>query len=66
MNKSLERIILYPKDLMNITGKRIQAARRLHAEIKKDCGKPKNGFVTIDDFCRCTGIAKEEVQKFIK
>ncbi len=63
--KQLERIILYPKDIQNITGKKDQAARKLHQLIKEAMDKPEHGLVTVDDFCAYTGITKEEVIKFI-
>jgi archaellum biogenesis ATPase FlaH len=59
------RIVIYPKDVQNITGKRERTARKLLSDIRKKLGKLKSEFITIDEFCSHTGLNKEQVQEFL-
>ena len=59
------RIVIYPKDVQNITGKKERTARKLISDIRQSLGKAKNEFVTIDDFCSYTGLKKEQVLDFL-
>ena len=59
------RIVIYPKDVQNITGKKERTARKLISDIRQSLGKSKNEFVTIDDFCLFTGLKKEQVVDFL-
>ena len=60
-----KRIVLYAKDVENITGKKGRTANNLLQRIREQNKKPKNAFVTVKDFCRFTGIDEEEVQEFL-
>lgn len=60
-----KRICIYPKDVQNITGRKEKTARRLLNKIKNKLGKPKEGFVTVQEFCEYTGITEEEVARFM-
>ena len=59
------RIVIYPKDVQNITGKKERTARKLISDIRQYLGKSKNEFVTIDDFCLFTGLKKEQIVDFL-
>ena len=59
------RIVIYPKDVQNITGKKERTARKLISDIRQSLGKSKNEFVTIDDFCSYTGLKNEQVVDFL-
>jgi hypothetical protein len=59
------RIVIYPKDVQNITGKKERTARKLISDIRKSLGKSKHEFVTIDDFCSYTGLKKEQIYSFM-
>jgi hypothetical protein len=59
------RIVIYAKDVMIITGRKERAAWKLLAQIRKKYGKKKGQFVTIDEFCRHTGINQEIVKPFL-
>ncbi len=63
--EELHRIIIYPKDIQNITGKKDQAARKLYHRIRQALNKPHNGIITIDEFCNFTGVSKEEIKPFL-
>ena len=60
------RIVIYAKDIMNITGKCERTARRIIAAIKKRRDKHANAFITVDDFCQFTGLKEEFVAAFLK
>jgi len=59
------RIVIYAKDIMNITGRKERAARSLLAAIKKKFKKKKGEFVSVDEFCEFTGLKKESVREFL-
>jgi hypothetical protein len=66
MKKSIpQRRIIYTKDVENLTGKSAQTARRLLREIKAKLGKGEEDFVTVAEFCACTGITEEELAPFL-
>ena len=59
------RIVIYAKDIMNITGLKERAARTLLARIKAHCKKRNGELVTIDEFCEFTGVKKATVHDFL-
>ena len=59
------RIVIYAKDISNITGRKERTARKLLASIRKKYKKKKGEFVTIDEFCSYTGIKEERVTQFL-
>ena len=61
MSKELNRICIYPKDIQRITGKSYRQSTRMLQKIKEDLGKPKNHFISVDEFCRYTGLKYEQV-----
>ena len=63
--KNNNRICIYPKDIVRITGKSERYARKLIEKIKKDLVKNENQFVTIHEFCQYTGLLIEYVQPLI-
>lgn len=60
------RIIIYTKDVINITGKKERTARNLLASIRKANGKDRGDLVTIEEFCAFTGLKPETVSTFLK
>lgn len=59
------RICIYTKDVVRITGKGERASRKLLEKIKKDLAKTENQFVTVEEFCKFTGLKVEQVQPFL-
>jgi hypothetical protein len=59
------RIVIYAKDVMNITGRKERAARKLLAQIRKKYRKKKGSFISIDEFCEFTSLKKESVREFL-
>jgi hypothetical protein len=60
------RIIVYTKDVVNITGKKERTARNLLARIRKANNKSKTDLVTIEEFCAFTRLRAEHVITFLK
>jgi hypothetical protein len=59
------RIVIYAKDVMNITGRKERAARKLLARIRKKYQKGRGAFISIDEFCGYTGLKEEKVAGFL-
>jgi hypothetical protein len=59
------RIVVYAKDIMNITGRRERAARKLLASIRRRYKKRRGTFVSIEEFCTYTGLKAEHVSAFL-
>lgn len=63
--KMPKRIVIYSKDVQNITGRKARAAQQLLARIRSVFGKEKDGFVTVREFCMYTGIEEDLVKDFL-
>ena len=61
----VKRICIYPKDIQRITGKSERYGRLLLAKIKERNEKQEHQFVTVDEFCRYTGLKIDQVAPFI-
>ncbi|RXK59222.1 hypothetical protein ESA94_13860 [Lacibacter luteus] len=59
------RIVIYAKDIMNITGRKERAARKLLAQIRKKYQKKNGEFISVDEFCDFTGLKEEKVAPFL-
>lgn len=65
MNTVPNRMVVYTKDVVNITGRRERTARKLLARIRKACGKQKGHFISVEEFCSFTGLKPEHVTPFL-
>ena len=61
----MKRAVIYTKDIQRITGKSEKYSRRLMIQIKTSCAKEPHQFISIEDFCRYTGLSPELVTTFI-
>jgi hypothetical protein len=61
----VKRICIYPKDIQRITGKSERYGRLLLSKIRELNEKEEHQYVTIDEFCRYTGLSVEQVIPFI-
>ena len=59
------RIVIFAKDIMNISGRKKRAARKLLAKIKKKYKKGRGDFISVDEFCDFTSLKKESVREFL-
>ncbi len=57
-----QRICIYPKDIMLITGKSERYGRKLLEKIRLKHQKEEHQFVTIKEFCSYTGLDITDVQ----
>jgi hypothetical protein len=60
------RMVLYPRDIVLITGKSLRACQRLVVKIRLAYGKSGSGFVTVREFCSYCGFLEEEVMKYLR
>ena len=60
------RIVIYPKDIVNITGRRERTARTLLQKIRNALGKKTHEFITVKEFCLFTGINEELIKEFLQ
>jgi protoporphyrinogen oxidase len=59
------RIVIYAKDISNITGRKERTARKMIAQIRKKYKKKKGDFISVKEFCDFTGLAKDCVYPFL-
>jgi hypothetical protein len=59
------RIVIYTKDVMNITGRKERTARKLLSDIRKQYQKKNTDFVTVEEFCHFTGLKEEKIYPFL-
>ena len=57
--KMSKRIVIYAKDVMNLTGRKSRAAQELLRKIRVALGKKKDAFVTVKEFSLFTGIEED-------
>ncbi|MGV3528105.1 MAG: hypothetical protein ACO1OO_04350 [Flavisolibacter sp.] len=65
MNPLPPRLVIYAKDVMNITGRSERTAQKLLADIRKKLEKPPHAFISTEEFCRYTGLKEEKVSAFL-
>ncbi|MBI3720219.1 MAG: hypothetical protein HY252_16700 [Sphingobacteriales bacterium] len=65
INKIPNRVVVYPKDIENITGRKERAARKLLQNIKKAFSKRNDQFVTVYEFSLYTGIDEGVVRDYL-
>ena len=61
----MKRVVIYPKDVQQITGKSERYGRMLLKQIKVKLKKEEHQFVTVDEFCQFTGINPEQIHPFL-
>ena len=59
------RICIYPKDIVRITGKSERYGRKLIERIKKEYSKKEYQLISVEEFCQFTGLKIEQVQPLI-
>lgn len=66
MKTKTQRLCIYPKDIMRVTGRSERFSRSLIQKIRAQLGKAEHQFVTIDEFCSYTGLQEEKVKEIIR
>lgn len=59
------RLIIYSKDVENITGRHERTANRILERIKKYYNKKRSDFVTVSEFCSFMGLKEEVVRQYM-
>ncbi len=63
MGQSNVRVCMYPKDVQRIMGKEYTQARRILKKIKESLKKEDHQYISVEEFCKYTGLPIEEVQR---
>jgi hypothetical protein len=66
LRKIPDRIVLYPRDIVNITGRNIRTAQRIIKKIRAANGKGNGGFITRKEFCQFCNLDEEDVMKYLR
>lgn len=66
MNIIPNRIVIYAKDIQNITGRSERTSRKMMSALRKKYNKNKGDFITVEEFCIYTGIKEKQVVEFLK
>ncbi|MCU7549267.1 hypothetical protein OCK74_09075 [Chitinophagaceae bacterium LB-8] len=59
------RIVIYAKDISNITGRKERTARKIIAQIRRRYNKKPGDLITIYEFCEHTNLNEERVRQFL-
>lgn len=62
MSSTFNRLCIYPKDIMKITGKSYPTAVRILKAIRIAYRKPATALVTFSEFCTYMNLDVEEVR----
>ncbi|WP_444626257.1 hypothetical protein ACSLMH_03290 [Flavobacterium columnare] len=65
MKTQPKRVCIYPKDIERITGLTYRQCNRIINKIKSEYNKPKNGFVSVDEFCQFTGLKYSDIEQHL-
>jgi hypothetical protein len=60
-----KRMVIYARDIENITGRSERTARLLLQRIRETFGKNQGQFISVSEFCQYTGLKEEEVNRFL-
>lgn len=66
MKTKYNRLCIYPKDVVKVTGRTERFSRSLIQRIKQNLNKKPHQFVSVEEFCEYTGLEIEKVQEIIK
>jgi hypothetical protein len=60
-----KRIVLYVKDVQQLTGKGETTSRAILQKIRRNKAKTKDQFVSIEDFAEFTGISLDLIKEYL-
>ena len=58
----MKRVVIYPKDIMIITGKSERYSRYLIQRIKQHLGKENHQVVSVSEFCEYMGLHADSIE----
>lgn len=62
----MQRVVIYPKDIMIVTGRSERYSRNLLNKIKTNINKAKHQPLTIEEFCQYMGFDSSEIKINLK
>jgi len=62
----MKRVVIYPKDVMILTGKSERSSRDLLKKIKLKLNKEEHHFISIQEFCDYLGLKYNDVSNVLK
>lgn len=62
----MQRLCVYPKDIMIITGRSDRYGRKLYKQIKDHFNKKQHQVVTVEEFCQYLGLQPDAVVKQLR
>lgn len=62
----MQRVVIYPKDIMIVTGRSERYSRNLLNKIKVTFNKAKHQPLTIDEFCQYMGFDSSKIVAQLK
>ena len=65
MKKQEVRLCIYPKDVQRITGKSYRQSIRILNTVRQIFDKPRNSYVSVNEFCIYSGLTYDEVAGFL-
>ena len=65
-NSKMKRVVVYPKDIMVVTGKSERHSRTLLKRMKKHFKKEEYQCITITEFCQYMGLDEVVISDMIR
>lgn len=62
----MKRVVVYPKDIMVLTGKSERYSREVLKKIKTKLNKEEHHLVSVQEFCNYFGLNIEHVFSVLK
>lgn len=62
----MDRVCIYPKDVQIVTGKSERWGREVIKKIKTHYSKEPHQLVSIDEFCKYTGLSVQQVMERLR
>lgn len=62
----MQRLCIYPKDIMIITGRSDKYGRNLIKKIKEHLNKQQHQVISVEEFCQYMGLQLESVVKQLR
>lgn len=62
----MKRVVIYPKDVMIITGKSERYSREILKKVKAHFRKEEYQYITVNEFCIYMGLDIDQIMKMIQ
>jgi len=62
----MQRVVIYPKDIMIVTGRSERYSRNLLKKIKANFNKANHQPLTIEEFCQYMGFDSVQIRTNLK